>query len=95
MAKFSMDEVEDAPRVDREKAEAKAHASLNQDARKRIRVGKDTAIIFRTTKAKKAQILRLADRLNLQPDRKASIAETIETAIDALEEKLGAPKCST
>jgi hypothetical protein len=95
MAKLNMDEVEEVARIDREKAEAKAHASLNLNAKRRIRVGKDTAIIFRTTKAKKAQILRLADRLNLQPDRKASIAETIETAIDALEEKLGAPKCST
>jgi hypothetical protein len=94
MAKFSMDEVEDAPRVDREKAEAKAHASLNPNAKKRIRVGKDTAIIFRTTTEKKLQILRLADRIDLRPGRKASMAETIEMAIDALEEKLGSPKQS-
>jgi hypothetical protein len=92
MAKLRMDEVEDTPRTDRAKAEAKAHASLNQDARKRLRVGKDTAIIFRTTREKKAQILRLADRLDLRGDRKASMAETIELAIDALEEKLGNPK---
>ena len=92
MAKFTMDEIEDSPRVDRAKAEAKAQSALTQDGRKRLRVGKDTAIIFRTTKEKKAQILRLADRLDLRGARKASIAETIETAIDALEEKLGSPK---
>ena len=79
MAKIRMDEMEETPRPDRAKAEAKAHASLSQDGRKRLRVGKDTAIIFRTTKEKKAQILRLADRLDLRPGRKASIAETIDS----------------
>jgi hypothetical protein len=88
MAKFNMDEAEESKRIDREKAEAKAQSSLSLNAKKRIRVGKDTAIIFRTTKEKKAQILRLADRIDLRPNVKASIAETIEMAIDALEEKL-------
>jgi hypothetical protein len=92
MAKFNMNEAEESPRIDREKAEAKVQASLKPNAKKRIRVGKDTAIIFRTTQAKKAQILALADRIDLRPGRKASIAETIEIAIDALEEKLGSPK---
>ena len=92
MAKLRMDEVEESsPRLNRAKAEAEAQNAF-YDGRKRLKTGKTKAIIFRTTEEKRAQILRLADALGLGQPKPISIAETIEKAIDALEEKLKGAK---
>ena len=87
MAKLRMDDVDARPRITRDQAEADAQNTL-YDGRKRLKTGKDKAIIFRTTEAKREQLLRLADALSLGRSRPVSMAETIEQAIDALEEKL-------
>ena len=87
MAKFRMDEVENSPRSNRDKAESEAQNAI-YDGRKRLKTGKTKPIIFRTTKEKRAQILRLADVLSLGKSKPVSITETIEMAIDALDAKL-------
>lgn len=92
MAKLRMDEVEEAPlRTDRAKAETEAQNTL-YDGRKRLKTGKTRPIIFRTTEEKRAQILRLADVLSLGKRKNVSITETIEMAIEALDEKLKGKK---
>ena len=90
MAKLNIQEVETPTQRGkrREKAEVDAHNALQYDARSRLRVGKTKAMIFRCTEEKRAQILRLADALSAGKQKPVSIAETIEMAIDALEQKL-------
>jgi len=94
MAKMRMDEIEPSGKQSRGRAEAEDEAqNALYDGRKRFKsVGKTKAIIFRTTEEKRAQILRLADALGLGQPKPISIAETIEKAIDALEEKLKGAK---
>jgi hypothetical protein len=87
MAKLRMDEVEDAPRPNRAKAEAEAQNAV-YDGRKRYKTGKKKAVIFRTTEEKHAQILRLADVLGAGKTKPVSMTEVIEMGIDVLEAKL-------
>ena len=92
MGKFRMDkDIDEAPRGDRAKAEAEAQNAI-YDGRKRLKSGKNKAIIFRTTEEKRAQILRLADALSLDKSKPVSMAETIERAIDALEREMRGEK---
>jgi hypothetical protein len=89
MVKLRLDEAEETVRRgSRDTAETEKQESLNDRKPRRKRIGKTVPITFRTTPQKKHQILRLADRLSLSEDASVSITETIEMAIDVLEERL-------
>ena len=91
MSRYRMDTDDDAVVIDRGAAETQKQASVlgNRKPRKR-RTGKTVPVTFRTTPAKKAQILRLAERLSVDEDAIVSLTEVIEHAIDVLEDSLKA-----
>ncbi|MGA7329724.1 MAG: hypothetical protein WBX25_35900 [Rhodomicrobium sp.] len=88
MSKFDVSQLDIQNSGNRAKSEAEAQNGLAYDGRRRLKVGKDKPMIFRTTAQKRDQILRLADLLSAGKPKKVSITETIELAIDALEAKL-------
>ena len=89
MEKFSMDAaVPSSQRERREDAESKAVRAADPDGRTRRRAGKTRQIIFRVTPEKRDQLERLADVLSAGRTTPASFTETIERALDALDEKL-------
>jgi len=91
MSKYRMDTDDDAVVIDRSAVETQRQAAVLGDRKPRKkRIGKTVPITFRTTPQKKAQILRLAERLSVDADAIVSLTETFEEALDALEEKLKA-----
>jgi uncharacterized protein (DUF2342 family) len=72
----------------REVAEEKAIAAAKPDGHMRRRAGKVRQIIFRVTPEKREQLERLADALSAGRTTPASFTETMERALDALEEKM-------
>jgi hypothetical protein len=75
---------------DRADAETKTQAGVEEDGRKRLRSDKEKAILYRCTRQRREQLERLAETLSvgITIGRKASFTDTIDAALDALEEKL-------
>jgi hypothetical protein len=94
MSKFDVSQLDVTNPGNRAKAEAEAQNGLAYDGRRRLKVGKDKAIIFRPTAQKRDQILRLADLLSAGKTKKVSITETLQMAVDALESKIKDQKYS-
>ena len=98
MAKLSMADIDDTetPTKSRAKAEAEAHNALNDDARKRLGVGKTKAMIFRTTTERKAQMIEMANALSAgKPGKPVSLTEVFEMAVDALDRELKGKSASS
>jgi hypothetical protein len=79
---------------DRADAEARTHAGIEEDGRKRLRSDKEKAILYRCTRERREQITRLAETLSAGNTfgRKVSFTETMDAALDALEAKLKGEK---
>jgi hypothetical protein len=79
---------------DRAQTEAEIQAGVEQDGRRRLRSGKEKAILYRCTPERREQIQRLADVLSAGKTygRPASFTDTMDAALDALEEKLRGKK---
>lgn len=89
MEKLSMNDAQpSSQRERREDAESKAIKAAEGDGRTRRRAGKVRQIIFRVTPEKREQMERLADALSAGRTTPASFTETMERALDALDEKL-------
>lgn len=79
-------------RTSRAEAEAEALAGVVSDGRKRLATGKVKQVIVRMTHEKRLQLERLADAISAGRAKKASFNETIEMALDALEDRLKSGK---
>jgi hypothetical protein len=79
---------------DRADAEAHTQAGIEEDGRKRLRSGKDKALLYRCTPERREQITRLAEALSAGQTfgRTVSFTDTIDAALDALEAKLKGEK---
>lgn len=88
MAEFDMKNLERASQRDRRDTEKDAQAGLEVDARKRLRSGKVKPLFLRQTAEGRERIMRLAEALSAGKNSPVTLAETVELALDALEEKL-------
>jgi hypothetical protein len=89
MEKFSANEaIPKSQRKPRAQAESEAVKGSDPDGRTRRRAGKVRQIIFRVTPEKREQLERLADALSAGRSTPASFTETMERALDALDEKM-------
>lgn len=88
MAKINLTEaVEAEEKASRAKAEEAAQAAAYDGRKRRQRTSTKTeAVIFRCTKATRAELLALADDLD------TSIAQTMERALDALRREVDRKK---
>jgi hypothetical protein len=79
---------------DRADAEARTHAGIEEDGRKRLRSDKEKAILYRCTRERREQLKDLAEALSAGQTfgRKVSFTDTIDAALDALEAKLKGEK---
>ena len=75
---------------DRGDSELESQAGVEVNGHERLRSDKVKAILYRCTRERREQLTRLADRLSIETTfgRKVSFTETMDAALDALEEKL-------
>lgn len=75
---------------DRAEAEAQSQAGIDEDARKRFLSDKVKSLLYRCTRERREQLVRLAEALSAGQTyrRKVSFTETIDAALDALEREL-------
>jgi len=76
---------------DRALAEAETQANLLPNGHARLRSDKITAILYRCTRERKERLHEMAEFLSAG-GRKITYTETLDAAMDALEEKLGVSK---
>lgn len=90
MPRFDMKEAQPVvQKKSRAAEEVDAMDGLRESGHSRRRMGKTTQIICRVTPEKRAQLFRLADLLSVGKPERISLTQTMEKALDVLEEKLG------
>lgn len=87
MTSLDMETLQPKSTRDRAKAEVETQAGVEVNGHARLRSDKVKAVLYRCTKDRKRQLEKLADALNTS-GRKVSFTETIDAALEALEEKL-------
>ena len=87
---INMETLEKRPVKSRRDAEAEARRGVDKDGVKRLRSDKVGQFLYRCTAEKKEQLIRLANALNAGKThgRTTSYTDTIDIALDTLEEKL-------
>lgn len=79
-------------REDRANAEKKAQAGVEISGHDRLKTGKTKQINYRCTEQKLKQLKQLAAKLSIGKSQVATYIETLDQALDALDEKLQGAK---